>query len=62
MANTNNYSALSEKVSKLIISYNDLKERNRELEHRVSGYESDRDETKSKIETIISKIEELEGE
>lgn len=62
MANNNDYNVLNEKVSSLINHYVELKELNRELENQVSKYESERKDTKTKIDTIITKIEELEGE
>lgn len=62
MVNSNNYRALTEKVSNLITRYNELKEEYSSLEEKVSGYEKERVKTKTSVETIISRIEELECE
>jgi uncharacterized coiled-coil DUF342 family protein len=57
---SNNFDILNEKVLNLISRFNELKEENKELANKVAWHEKERRKTKSKVEKIINKIEELE--
>jgi len=60
LANTSDFDKLTEKVSLLIVRFNELKENNKRLEEKILEYEKDKLRTKAGIDKIITKIEELE--